>query len=981
MDLNPGFKEGEYRMIAASSIIPLRFRINETFLRDKIVSISRFAYEQTCKDFQIQMERLMSRNHLTTVPYRHLNSVMTALMPTLAHPFIGSPERQLLVVGEDVRRRPTADQISDVVYEWGKQWGQQSFGNEVDGAGRDAYRQFLEHLKQPLQQWQDFDAADLFLQLSAGARIGFRAIPSVLASMLAGKESTVHGRTVRWHLAQDGDYGLAALSQPFLAEYQERNLYKNGALETKEGTFAYKLEFRVQTQVGASHPWIHLYVRCSRYVDGPLARKNWQRDVSVKIGVDQARIDGWICSPTLITLPVAGSKTSPYWDNQLVPLLAALKARSLIEPIELFQNPTKYRMSTSQSHHDQYFVLHAEGFRPNHQVKTGFDFAEIHEVACSVSELLGLRLSAGQTLSVDRSASALSLNKLPLSMYNLDEFRRKIFISSKGMPQKKMDEVEKQQVVEEARRQNRLERQSIILAALRRAAHRQPIFICLCWSNTFTRKQLQQELYRTLFYEEGDCWPEDITLVIPPQPIPNDLLEPLETGQIDPARRYQSGQSKQERQKFDRDWEKQMRFAFAAKTQAWENYLNRIRGNRSGYGMALIEIQKLDEKKYHKDQNVKGAARRACNRVGLASQMIFPLAPRPMPLSGKSEVTDESQGRLRNAVADLFYRQTGLIYEPPRSLYVKAGLSPDLAEHLHVVGLYRLLRYNPRVDSALAICLRPDGTYWALLPQQPENWLPLHKASQMIGELFLSKKAETIALPREELARFAARVFTNMSEVPTLVLFEASDWRFRDLFPQFANETALQNQLDLKNIRSFEHIYSQPDLPHLHIIRLRPTGTAGETPQYVPVFEYEKNQTGTESKWEGSIEDEFTVERDFRQLTGLVDTQAESSFFHYLSIGRMPTTTAGGQKTRYPQYKLDEGGGIAFKHQTIVEFVPFFLQTEDDAQAWCRVAHFMRFSPGWDNGNIILSYPLHLAKKLFEDQFCILESSMDREDD
>lgn len=970
-------------MITASSIIPLRFRIDETYLRNKMVSISRFAYEQACKDFQEHMKRLVSRNHPIGTPYHRLNTVMTALMPTLARPFVGYPERQLLVVGDDMRRRPTAAQISDVVYEWGKQWGDQSFGNEVYGAGSDAYRRFLDHLEQPVQHWQDFDAADLFLQLSTGTQIGFSAIPSLLASLLAGRESTIHGRKVKWHLTQDGDYGLAAISQPFWAEYQERNPFKNGALETKEGTFAYKLEFRLQTQVGSSRPWIHLYVRCSRYVDGPLTKKNWQRDVSVKMSVDQARINGWSCSPTLVTLPVAGGKTNPRWDEQLVPLLAAMKARSLIEPSELFLNPMKYRQSTPQSQHDQYFVLHAEGFRPSHKVKTGFDFAEIHEVAHSVSELLGLELSAGQTLSVDLSGTIPSLKKLPLSMYNLDEFSRKVFISSRETAQKKEeDEVEKQQGREEAKRQNRLERQKIILTALRRAAHGQPIFLYLFWSNTFTGKQLQQELYRTLFYEEGDPWPKDITLVIPSQPTPNDLLEPLKTGQINPARRYQPGLTRQERQQFEKDWERQMSRAFATKTQAWEKYLNRIRGNRSGYGLALIELQKFDEQTYHKDQNIKGAVRQACNRIGMASQMIYPLAPRPKLLPHRGETTEESQGRMRNAVADLLYRQTGLIYERPSSLYTKAGLSPIQAEQLHVVGLYRLSRYNPRVDFALAICLRPDGTYWALLPQQPEHWLPLHEASRIIGELFLNKRAEIIDLPREELASFAARVFTGMKDVPTLVLFEASDWRVRGLFPQFANgEAALQNQLDLRKIKPFERIYSRQDLPHLRIIRLRPVGTMGETPQYVPVLEDEENQPRTESDFAESEDDEVTIEKDFKQLTGLVDTQAESPFFHYLSIGRMPKTVAEGQKAKRPQYKLDEGGGIAFKHQTIVEFVPFFLQEGDDALAWCHIAHFMRFSPGWDGGNIILSYPLHLAKNLLEDLFCILESSLNTENE
>jgi hypothetical protein len=963
-----------------SSIIPLRFRIDETYLRDKIVSVSHFAYEQACKDFMANMERLVSRNHPVSTPYSRLNTVMTALMPALAHPFV-YPERQLLVVGEDVKRRPTAAQISDVVRQWGKQWGDQSFGSVVEGSGHDAYRRFLDRLDQPVQQWQDFDAADLFLKLSEGAQTGFRAIPSLLASLLAGRESTIHGRTVKWHLAQDGDYGLAAISQPFWVEYQEKDLYTQ-TLKTKKGTFSYKLEFRLQTQVGSSRPWLHLYVRCSRYVDEELRKKNWQRDVSVKMGVDQARVNGWPCSPTLVTLPVAGSKTNPRWDEQLVPLLAAMKARHLIEPLELFQNPIKYRTSTPQSQHDQYFVLHTEGFKPPHKVKTGFDFAEIHEVARSVSELLGLELSAGQTLTVDQSASFRNLADLPLSMYNLDELRRKVVVSRRGQPRKKRSEAEKQQVKEEAKRQNRLERQRIVLEALRRAAHHQPIFIYLCWHHTSIIKYWRQELYRILFYEEGDPWPEDITLVIPPQAIPFDLLEPLDTGTVNPAERYQTGRTWQERREFEEKWEKQMSQAFAAKTQAWERYLQRICGNRSGYGLALIELEKLGEK-FHKDQSIKGAVRRACNVLGLASQMIYPLIPRPKPLPNKGEIIDESQGRLRNAVADLLYRQTGLIYERPKSLYAKAGLPLELTEQLHVVGLYRVSRQKPRVNYALAICLRPDGTYWALLPQQPERWLPLHEASRMIGELFFYKKAETINLPKEELASFAAHVFTSMKDVPTLVLFEAADWRNRGLFPQFANSEVapkMQNQLDFRQIKPFERLYTPEDLPHLRIIRLRPIGTVGETPQYVPVLE-EEDQPIAESDFEQSEEDDFTVQKDFEHLTGIVDTQAESPFFHYLSIGRRPKTVADGQKAQQPHYKLDDGGGIAFKHQTIVEFVPFFLQTGDDAQTWCHVAHFMRFSPGWAGGNIILSYPLHLAKDMLEDQFCILESSLDAEEE
>jgi len=94
----------------------------------------------------------------------------------------------------------------------------------------------------------------------------------------------------------------------------------------------------------------------------------------------------------------------------------------------------------------------------------------------------------------------------------------------------------------------------------------------------------------------------------------------------------------------------------------------------------------------------------------------------------------------------------------------------------------------------------------------------------------------------------------------------------------------------------------------------------------------------------------------------------------------MPTTAAKEQQKKTGFYKTDEGGGIAFKHQTIVEFVPFFLQKEDDPQAWCHIPHFMRISPGWDGGNIVFPYPMHLAKCMIEDQLCIVDSDLNEEE-
>jgi hypothetical protein len=228
-------------MAMSSLIIPMRFRIDEAYLRNLAVSFSPFSYEQDCKNFLAKMEQLRASDHPENPPYNRLNTVLTALAPTLTHPFIyqwnadtKQSERQMLVVGSDVERRPLPEQISDLAYEWGKQWGEGHFAKVVKNVGQDAYKRLLDRLQQPTQRWHEADAASLFLNLNAGTKVGYRAIPSVLASLMAGKQSSIHGKTVTWRLAQDGQSGLAVVSNPFLARYQDPISH-----EEKKGTFAY----------------------------------------------------------------------------------------------------------------------------------------------------------------------------------------------------------------------------------------------------------------------------------------------------------------------------------------------------------------------------------------------------------------------------------------------------------------------------------------------------------------------------------------------------------------------------------------------------------------------------------------------------------------------------------------------------------------------------------------------------------------------
>ena len=939
-------------------IVPMRFLIDETYLRDFAVSVLQFPYQQACTDFVEDMKQLHlnGKEEMENPPYRRLNTVLTAMAPTLAHAFeyqrntdTGQYERQMLVVGTDVSNRPTLEQISDVANEWGIQWAQDRFTQEISGAGRYAHQRLLDRLKQPAHDWREVDAASLLLNLNTGTRLGFHAIPSIIATLLvqesARKPPIINGRTITWRLVQDNSNGngLAVVSNPFTSRYQDPV-----SKEVKEGTFAYKLEFRLQTQVGSSHHWLHLYVRCRRYVDAPIVDVNWRRDVSVSVGIEQPRLTGWSQSSTLITLPLTGGPKNPRWLDDPALLLSSMQARNLVSPEDILKNPPLYRKASPASNYDEYYVVHAEGFKPPHDVKTGFDFTELREVATAVGNILGLELSCGQTLAPDEPAYHTRL-KRPLIMYKISDVHEKQFV-------KKTFDYTKQ----ENQRQNQLARQQLIVQALQRATGGQAVSILLFWYNDVTRKTQKQEVHRALFLGEHDPWPAGIEVIEAPTPIPATLLAPLDSGSLNPQDHYKKNATYAERKKFQKLWRDQMRRAFRDKTKAWEDYLRSIMPASQSYRLVLIELRPFDVKQYHYTQNIKGAVRRACNKLGLASQMMH-----PMKQNKEGEVSTASQYRARNAITDLIYRQTGLVYDQPVDLYIQAGIPQELAAQLHVVTLYNLRAVKQKVNYPMAVRLCPNGQLQVLLPRHSHEWLPFLDARTALGEVFARWKQQDIVLSPEEHTQFAAHIFTRAGTEPTLVLLDAVDWRNYNVLPQFANINKLENQLDLGDVKGFNHIYTPDELPNLRILRLRTVGTSGETPQYF---------TAVDEDW-----DSLDASKDLSYLAGFVDTQPGSNFFHYLSIGQLPKT-AKQQQQNPGVYKTDEGGGIAFKHQTIVEFVPFFLQTGDDPLTWCRIPHFLRIAPAWDGGNIVLPYPMHLAERTIDDQLCILENDGDWEE-
>jgi hypothetical protein len=326
----------------------------------------------------------------------------------------------------------------------------------------------------------------------------------------------------------------------------------------------------------------------------------------------------------------------------------------------------------------------------------------------------------------------------------------------------------------------------------------------------------------------------------------------------------------------------------------------------------------------------------------------------------------ESQARVRHAVADVLLRQTGLVYGPPVAIYQhQAELPVPLAERLTVIGLYRVRTWQttsrPAIDYAIAVRLLPDGRVEACLPEANRTlprWFPYVDVTKYLAPLIARRRE--LQLAPEQLLEFLRSVLLEPAREPTLAMLMADDWRYQ-VFPQMQNVLlTTPNQLDL-NSRDLLTVPTIPivtpeENPLLRVIRLRERGQLGETPQYAATVD--------SNDWlhVGEV-------KAIRSAASFVDSFTRSPFHHYLSIGKLPVTA---RRQKISSSKHAEGGAHAFKHQLILEIVPFFLQPDDVPIQWARVPHFLRSSPGWNGGSITAPYPIHLGRTAIDDMLWIL---------
>lgn len=868
---------------------------------------------------------------------------------------------------------PTSGQLFELVQIWVDNWVKQvrKQGNDEVGSVCDRFLAATEN-PPPEWDWRAIDPKSLIQDLNTQNGLAYQAVPSLLATLLHGKTCTITTRqgtqNIQWRKVQGfgGDkVGLCLVSQPFRATYINKE-------KEREGYFAYRLDFLVQNQAGRFYssgnlkPWIFLKLSCQRYAHERLEEPNYDRNISVLVGMNEARLLNYSVDSTLVRLVVKNVKDRQIkgWNLQLSALLSAFKARELTEPEDILDNPLRYtRFGDLNPQSDEYYVVHAEGYKykpekykRGHSLKTGFSFDERRDIVSQVLTLLNEILIPDAPIQDDKPTP--KGKTAPLALRSHEYIQRPRATSSKN--KNEFSEAEKQ----ELNTQHRKKRQKILLDAYQRVLRGETVSLFILWYEKETYNAINHQLREVFLLDKDEGFPKQIKVhsIFIDQP---SLLEPLSLEGIEIQNRSLSAVIKSQHQ---------------SKCQAWRLFLKRHISKNLTNRFAIIEIRPAKRKGIRPEQNIKGTIREACALEDISSQMIQTVKQRADAdkNDGARIYTSKTQGRILQSVLDSALRQPGILYGPPAELYPAVGLPAEICPSLAIIALCRCQNRDGGVHYAIAVRLRATGTVDIMLPDK-KIWIPYHQAGYQVGKIFSKARGDQrkkpgdskVNLKRSQLASFAAHVTTQALESPTLVLIKADGWRNARsrhgdgaVWPQLQNGNLAnqQNVLDFNHVVGHKCEYQRNDTELnnlLAVIRLR---DGKETPQYIPNLD----------AWG---EDDSVV--DFAHLSGFCDTAA-SELFHYFSVGRLPITQKQQKEKQYRDlYMLDENGAtVAFKHQQIVEMLPFFVrsdfQNDEGLRSLCRCLHYLRTSPAWTMGNIHSPYPMHLGHRLIDDQLCIL---------
>ncbi|MEH2229778.1 MAG: RNaseH domain-containing protein [Nostoc sp.] len=503
------------RIKAANILLPARMNLVTDAFANLEIAVLPFPFVEVVADFCHDIKQVLYRGNNREVrwPYRQLNNALLACASTLTYGFefhSFDEESQLslyqaLAVGtpENPLKTPTPQQIHQLVRIWAQEWTKQYRDKGKTDEVNSVCDRFLERIAviPPDWEWQRIKPETLVRDINTEKGLGFQAIPSLLATMLHENKCIINsGKTeqeIQWRKVQGGGLskvGLYLVSKPFKTNYTDNNG------KEREGYFAYRLDFNVQTQAGRFNnngnlePWIFLHLSCQRYPHEPLLDGNYDRDISVLMGMNKARLSDYEVDSTLVRLVIEnnGKEKENLWGLQLPEVLASFKARALEQPENILNNPAtlgNLNNSTNWGDRDEYYLIHVEGYgyekrKRGHSIKTGFSFLERGDIIARVLEPLNGILIPDNPMQSDIPTP--SGQKVPLAMRDYE------FISRP--------------------RKGREFYQQIVADTLCRALQGKPMHIFLIYREQNTYETVYQQLRDVFLLNENQDFPAHITI-------------------------------------------------------------------------------------------------------------------------------------------------------------------------------------------------------------------------------------------------------------------------------------------------------------------------------------------------------------------------------------------------------------------------------------------------------------------------------------
>jgi hypothetical protein len=938
-------------LMSPKRILPTRMTLHVPVDTDIRFSLLDFPYQNAYNAFierfgKVYEHRYGKRFYTNRPPTRQLNDSLLSLARSLVQGFEGSQTqcRMITLTRQDEIGRPedfpSQEQIQNLIRAWLEQWGkQQEIQTLIKHDGKAAWDDLMIAVNgAPETDWRHgIHPSSLAGDLKHENGLAYIALPALLTGLLHQKEITIEGARqplhLRWRRANDGGKnGLHLITQP---------------LPFGNDFYAFRLDFRVQTQTGYPGFWVFTHLSVQRYITEPYRGGDGGRSISILVGFNKESFNGrWDDDTTLLRLGVKKYDDKAVWQSGVANLLQGFGS-PLPNPSEILQNPYRYGNYKGKTgwNSNEYYAVYAEGRKfgeehgRKHELTTGISLRNRSLIMENVLSSLNHWLEVSPPLEFDTQNP---VNTLALRDYAY--------------------------MVNSPRKDNSKQAGSwrtALETSLTNGSHG-GVHIVIAHRDESFRRHAEAQIREALMgVDIGDHVLATVTCA----QVSPLLSAPLDPGDLDPKKVFLP--ASQKLPGFDKKWEGQMRTSYSKKRKEWQEFLQNISWQPNA--RRLILIDSTGENRIPHEQKIKGAVRDACVREGVSSQFLIG------NFEDREKLEGERKGRLQNAVLDLLLRQQGILYALPSEIYeFAAKLNAETAKQLDVIAFCRVGRTFPKINYILAVRLRATGEVDVLLPDEGSEWMPYDMAAHQVGKVFSASRIKTqrednshpLYLNNIRMIQFVEHVLTECFERPTIAVIEAQRWRDgrgndeqKHCWTQLQNPNLSKNQnvLDFESINQRYERHSLKLDRLLAVVRLR---MDSETPQYI-----------TADTWA----DENPM-RDIEHLTGYIDLCVTSPM-HYMSIAGL----SDGQKDQRNKDLLEAFKGdarnwkdesLAYKHPQIVELVPFFVhphyQSEEGMRQLCRCVHFLRNSPSFMMSEILSPYPMHIGESIIEDMLCII---------